>query len=105
MPGRTFTGWFRAGAVGFVVLALAASVIEVGREGGERTDAPRSASARDPLAAELERCNAITPASGRDEACERAWAENRRRFLGAKPAVSAGLDAAAHPSAPAGARP
>jgi len=105
MPKLDVTVWLRAGALGFVMLALAATAIEVGREGGERTVHSRSASARDPLAVELERCNAIALASGRDEACARAWAENRRRFIGARPAAPAGSDAAVLPSAPPGARP
>jgi len=105
VPRRDVAAWLRAGAVGFVVLALAASAVEVGREGSEGTGSSQSAPSRDPLAIELERCNAITPASGRDGSCERAWAENRRRFLGARPAVPAESDAAALPSPPAGVHP
>ena len=75
--------WLRAGAIGFAVLALAASALEVSREGGGSAGPATSEAARDPLAAELERCNAVTPTGPRDEACERSWAENRRRFLGA----------------------
>ncbi len=73
----------RAGAIGFAVLALTASAFEVSREGGGSTEPASSKAPRDPLTAELERCNAVTPTGPRDEACERAWAENRRRFLGA----------------------
>ena len=82
MRPRDITGWIRVGAIGFAVLAAAATTIEAGRD--EKWSAPlaSSSSTHDRLAAELERCNTLTPASGRDEACERAWAENRRRFLG-----------------------
>ena len=82
MRPRDITGWIRVGAIGFAVLAAAATTIESGRD--EKWSAPlaSSSSTHDRLAAELERCNTLTPASGRDEACERAWAENRRRFLG-----------------------
>jgi len=95
----------RAGGVALAVLALAASAVEVSRDGKERVAPAVSAAVRDSLAAELERCNAIMPASGRDEACERAWAENRRRFLGAsrQPAGAAATESAA--SLSAGSRP
>jgi len=82
MRTRDITGWIRVGAVGFAVLAAAATAIETGQEGNRPAPSASSSSTHDRLAAELERCNTLTPASGRDEACERAWAENRRRFLG-----------------------
>ncbi len=65
------------------MLALAASAVEVSREGKKSVEPAPVGAAQDPLAIELERCNTITPTSARDDACERAWAENRRRFLGA----------------------
>jgi conjugative transfer region protein TrbK len=83
MQPRDITGWIRVGAVGFAVLAAVATTIETGREGKGSAPPASSSPTLDPLAAELERCNALTPASSRDEACERAWAKNRRRFLGA----------------------
>ena len=82
MRPNDISRWMRAGAIGFAVLALAASVFEVSREGGGSEEPASSKAFRDPLAAELERCNAATPSGTRDDACERAWAENRRRFLG-----------------------
>jgi conjugative transfer region protein TrbK len=105
MPRHDVTSWIRAGAVGFALLAAVATALEVGREGSNLEGSPASVAARDPLAVELERCNAVTPASGRDDACERAWAENRRRFLGARritPDITA--SSPAHPI-PAGDRP
>ena len=82
MQRHDITGWIRVGAVGFVVLAAAATTIEAGQEEKRSAPSASSFSTDDRLAAELERCNTLSPASGRDEACERAWAENRRRFLG-----------------------
>ena len=82
MQRHDITAWIRVGAIGFAVLAAAATTIEAGREGMGSAPPASSSSTHDPLAAELERCNALTPASSRDEACERAWAENRLRFLG-----------------------
>ena len=83
MRTNDITRWLRAGGIAFAVLALAASAVEVGREGRGAAAPIPAIAARDPLVAELQRCNTVTPTSGRDEACERAWAENRRRFLGA----------------------
>lgn len=40
----------------------------------------------DPLRAELVRCNELGGAALDDKACKDAWAENRRRFLGAREA-------------------
>jgi conjugative transfer region protein TrbK len=75
MQPRDITGWIRVGAVGFAVLAAVATTIETGREGKGSAPPASSSPTLDPLA--------LTPASSRDEACERAWAKNRRRFLGA----------------------
>ncbi|MCZ8150181.1 MAG: putative entry exclusion protein TrbK-alt [Roseomonas sp.] len=81
----------RIGAIIFVALAITATAIEVNRP-AERLDDPvaqvRPAPARDPLRAELARCGAMGEAGGRDPSCLRAWAENRRRFLG-RPAPAA----------------
>ena len=82
MRGNDITRWLRAGGIAAAMLALAASAIEVSREGKEAVAPVPSMAARDPLAIELQRCHTVTPTSGRDDACERAWAENRRRFLG-----------------------
>jgi len=82
MQRHDITAWIRVGAIGFAVLAAATTMIEAGREGQGSAQPAASSSTHDGLAAELKRCNTLAPASGRDEACERAWAENRRRFLG-----------------------
>jgi len=68
------------GAIALAALALAASALQVSREGSSLLVPTPAVTRHDPFAAELERCNAITPTSGRDDACERAWTENRWRF-------------------------
>ena len=99
MRPRDITGWIRVGAVGFAVLAAAATTIETGREGKGSAPQAASSSTHDGQAAELERCNTLTPASGRDEACERAWAENRRRFLGTRHNVASPPHSSVEPMA------
>jgi conjugative transfer region protein TrbK len=78
----------RLGAVGFVGVAIAATVIELSR----KEDRPATSSvdqledaSADPLRGELIRCQALGEAGTRDPACLRAWAENRRRFLAPAP--------------------
>jgi conjugative transfer region protein TrbK len=99
MQRHDITAWLRVGAIGFAVLAAAATTIEEGREEKGSAPAASSSPTHDPLAAELERCNALTPASGRDEACERAWAENRRRFLGTRQHVAGRPHSSVQPTA------
>ena len=105
MARGDITTWIRAGAIGFAVLAMAATAVEMSREGQTPVAGALYRAARDPLAAELERCNAITPADARDATCGRAWAENRRRFLGAAthPSVAPNTGTAA-PTSSAGRR-
>jgi len=82
MDGKAFA---RIGAVVFVVIAIVATAIEMNRrddsQDGATTQA-RLVARRDPLGAELARCSGIGEAGSRDPACLKAWAENRRRFLG-----------------------
>ena len=90
MDGKTFA---RIGAVVFVALAITATAIEMNRP-ADRPDDPvavaQPVTARDPLRAELARCGGMGEAGGRDPSCLRAWAENRRRFLGQpEPAATA----------------
>ncbi len=73
----------RIGALAFVLLAILATAIEFGREEDvppSPPDAPIAAA--DPLRGELVRCQLLGEAGVRDTACLRAWAENRRRFMG-----------------------
>ena len=97
--------WLRAGGIAFAVLALAASAVEVSREGRESVAPAPVGAARDPFEIELERCNTLMPTSARDDSCERAWAENRRRFIGASRHGSTITAATSAQPATAGERP
>lgn len=91
----------RIGAVAFVAIAITMSALQL-RE--ERVPAvpdvvdvtdPDS----DPLPERLRQCNAMGEAAARDPICHAAWAEKRRRFLGAKGEASApATEASAPPS-------
>jgi conjugative transfer region protein TrbK len=73
------------GTMIFVGIATTATVIEFNRA-DDRTENPitvaRPTTTRNPLRAELARCGSIGEAGARNPSCLRAWAENRRRFLG-----------------------
>ena len=67
----------------FLVLAIAVTTIEVGRNGEESCPAATAGDpAQEPLRGELQRCQSLGDAALHDSACLNAWAENRRRFLG-----------------------
>jgi conjugative transfer region protein TrbK len=108
MDGKTLA---RIGAVIFVAVAVVATAIEVNRKPDSSDNAPavaHSSPLRDPLDAELVRCSGIGEAGPRDPSCLRAWADNRRRFLGQPaPAPSSTLAAPTtmFPSAPDSAEP
>lgn len=108
MDGKTLA---RIGAIVFVAVAITATAIEMNRKDDRAIDVAtrgRPVASQDPLAAELLRCSEIGEAGTRDPACLRAWAENRRRFLGQPaPAVSSAPSAPTtlFPSAPASADP
>ncbi len=79
----------RLGAGVFVAFAIVMTVIDMTRK-----EAPPEASLpsivapnNDPLHDELIHCQLLGEAGAHDDACLRAWAENRRRFLapGARP--------------------
>ncbi len=77
----------RLGAVVFIAIALTATAIEMTRKGGDPDRAPSTpakAAESDPLHDELVRCQLTGEAGPRDAACLQAWAENRKRFLGAR---------------------
>ncbi|MER9136087.1 putative entry exclusion protein TrbK-alt [Mesorhizobium sp. M0830] len=68
------------------VLALVASMTAVFMalrgDGSQDASSPRSAHpGGEPAGVELARCRNIGMAAIADEACRKAWAENRRRFL------------------------
>lgn len=82
MDGKTLA---RIGAVVFVAFAVVATAIEVNRPADRADDQTTQRPplvTRDPLDAELTRCSGIGEAGSRDPSCLKAWAENRRRFLG-----------------------
>lgn len=87
--------------VGVTLIAVAiAVVIANSDEDGLRVSGHSLASASaDPLAAEFARCNGLGTAAADDASCRAAWAESRRRFLGA-PAQSVRTPAGASATAP-----
>ncbi|WP_026784635.1 putative entry exclusion protein TrbK-alt [Pleomorphomonas koreensis] len=72
-------------AVAFVAIAIVAMVTEIKRS-DDRQDGfaaeTRPVRKRDHLDTELSRCSSLGEAGSRDASCLKAWAENRRRFLG-----------------------
>ncbi|MCP1848160.1 MULTISPECIES: putative entry exclusion protein TrbK-alt [unclassified Bradyrhizobium] len=108
MDGKTLA---RVGAIVFVAVAITATVIEMNRK-DVSTDVlamqGRPVTASVPLTTELLRCSEIGEAGTRDPNCLKAWAENRRRFLGRPAPVSSPSRIAPttlFPSAPASADP
>ncbi|MFC5396792.1 putative entry exclusion protein TrbK-alt [Bosea vestrisii] len=108
MDGKTLA---RVGAIVFVAVAITATAIEMNRK-DVSTDVlatpGRPVTAPDPLASELLRCSEIGEAGTRDPNCLKAWAENRRRFLGRPAPVSSPspvAPATLFPSAPGSADP
>ncbi len=79
-------------AVGaFVAAVIVLAAIEAARAPDEaETPVTSAAPPADPLTAEMSRCAAMGEAALEDEACRRAWAEHRRRFLGLDPGQSEG---------------
>lgn len=75
---------FRLAAIGFALLALLVAALQT------RHPAPATAPVAtapvtnvvDPARAELERCQGLGESGAREPACLRAWADQRRRFLG-----------------------
>lgn len=82
MDGKTFA---RIGAVVFVALAVTATAIDMNRsDAGPETATEKlpSIARHDPLDDQLARCSQAGEAGARDTGCLKAWADNRRRFLG-----------------------
>ena len=70
-------------AIGLAAGFLGAALWFESRD-GERTGGagpPSGLMLTDPLSIEFARCLALGEAGARDDACLRAWADNRRRFL------------------------
>jgi len=77
----------RIAAIALVAVAITLTVLEL-REAPTLPPEPvayvPAEPDADPLRAELRRCQALGAAAAQDESCLKAWAENRRRFLGLK---------------------
>jgi conjugative transfer region protein TrbK len=72
----------RIGAAGFVVTALALSIVQLSEPTPPATQTVFVADdGIDPLRAELRRCRSIGQAAASDTLCLRAWAEQRSRFF------------------------
>jgi conjugative transfer region protein TrbK len=72
----------RIGAAGFVVTALALSIVQLNEPTSTATQTVFVADDKiDPLRAELRRCRSIGQAAASDTRCLRAWAEQRSRFF------------------------
>ncbi len=97
MDGKMFA---RISAVVFVAVALTATAIEMAREEDVPAAVPAAAVTEDPgpLRTELTRCQQLGEVATGDQACLRAWSDNRRRFLGIDaPAADRASDVSAVP--------
>jgi len=75
----------RVAAMAFVLLAIAATAVQL-QLGDHKPAAPIPSTPAvvdaDPIRAELTRCQSLGEVGAHDSGCLRAWAANRRRFLG-----------------------
>lgn len=72
----------RVAALAFVVVVLAIAMFQSRDAKDVRDTTPTTATATDPLSADLMRCRAVSPEQlAIDDTCRRVWAENRRRFF------------------------
>lgn len=82
MDGKTFA---RIGAIVFVAVAITATAIDMSRTPAPpapKAQARPSGDPHDPLGEVLDRCSQAGEAGAHDPQCLKAWADNRRRFLG-----------------------
>jgi conjugative transfer region protein TrbK len=95
-------------SIGAIVALLAVVVLDIRSLSDESVSNPVSLATAHPvdaLSRELERCRTITPEQlGSDEACQRAWAKNRRHFFAldhdlAKPLAKSTPTSPSQPSA------
>ena len=92
----------RATGYAFVAAAIAATAFHFRHDvTGASTPVRVPAVESDPLAPELARCQAIGMAAKDDEACEAAWAKNRRRFFTYRPADNAPSERPRYPQSAA----
>ena len=100
MRGRllNFRAIGRAAGFALVGAAMVAAVVHFAHDAGSARPHPAAASApSDPLANELNRCQALAMAAKDDAPCEAAWAESRRRFFTYQPNPGAATSAVATP--------
>ena len=103
----------RAAAMAFVLVAIAATAIQFRHGDHKPTEGSPASPATvddDHLRAELVHCQILGEAGAHDAGCLRAWAENRRRFLGGtRPSEPSPVEmfpgAPTSPSVATGARP
>ncbi|WP_091738414.1 putative entry exclusion protein TrbK-alt [Phenylobacterium immobile] len=93
-PGRILV----VGTVAAVIVAIAVWFTTAARSDRPAERSPATTIARDPLEAELARCNDLGSPAIDDPGCKRAWSENRRRFLGGANAQAPAVNE--HPGAP-----
>jgi conjugative transfer region protein TrbK len=101
MRGRllNFPAIGRASGFALVAVAIIVAAVHFARDTPGIPPHPADASApADPLASELNRCQALAMPARDDAACEAAWAENRRRFFTYRPVPSAAATPAAAPN-------
>jgi conjugative transfer region protein TrbK len=85
MDGKTLA---RIGAIAFVALAITATAIDMGRSDAAPEPAAQmqpSIVQHDALDEQLTRCSLAGEVGAEDPQCLKAWAQNRRRFLGEDP--------------------
>lgn len=86
-----FKLFVRVGAVTFVAVALTVSLLQMRNERPARMPEVIAVLAPDgdPLAARLQACSEMGELALSASDCREAWAEKRRRFLGARDDTSA----------------
>jgi conjugative transfer region protein TrbK len=98
---------FTASAAVVSAFVVAACAIQLRGDDDSAVVASSLTQLRDPVTAELARCQTITLEQVTDiQECRRVWAENRRRFLGKRKAPAASsVDVQPSSSAPSSAQP
>jgi conjugative transfer region protein TrbK len=82
VDGKTLA---RISAIAFVALAITATAIDMGRSDaapGPAAQVQPSIVRHDALDEQLTRCSLAGEVGAQDPQCLKAWAANRRRFLG-----------------------
>lgn len=80
----------RLGIGALVLTAILATLLEISRQSEMVIEPVPAQNTSDPARAELRRCQEIGEAAMQDDACLKAWAENRQRFMSPEPAPDGG---------------